>query len=199
MDASAVQGIDGWGSCPVSLGNLLLSQAEDAETRVPVININRDMITDTEGAGQWRGQPGSINKKQILEPTTAMTWLVSATHPLSGMCGGDDATPYATTLLVGSKDEIEVRLTAHVRMPAGAITAYTHGGGAGFGPPLARNPEAVKDDVLDEKVSVRKAREKYGVVFTGTLEEYDLAVDRAGTEALREQMKAAQSAKVAAE
>ena len=30
MDVSAVQGIDGWGSCPVALGNLLLSEAEDA-------------------------------------------------------------------------------------------------------------------------------------------------------------------------
>jgi N-methylhydantoinase B len=199
MDASAVKGIDGWGSCPVSLGNLLLSQAEDAEPRVPVININRDMITDTEGAGQWRGQPGSINMKQILAPTTAMTWLVSAIHPLSGMCGGDNASPYATRLMVGSNDEIRVERTAHVRMPSGSVTEYVHGGGAGFGPALARDPNAVRDDVLDEKVSLRKAREKYGVVFTGTVEEYDLAVDVAATTALREQMKAAQSASVAAE
>ena len=56
---------------------------------------------------------------------------------------------------------------------------------------MLRDPEAVKDDVLDEMVSIEAAREKYGVVFTGSLEEYDLAVDVAATEALRQQMSAA--------
>jgi N-methylhydantoinase B len=65
MDVSAVQGIDGWGSCPVALGNLLLSEAEDGESRFPVINISREMTIDTEGAGRWRGQPGSLNVKQV--------------------------------------------------------------------------------------------------------------------------------------
>ena len=56
----------------------------------------------------------------------------------------------------------------------------------------------MKDDVLDEKVSIDAAREKYGVVFSGTLEDYDLAVDATATEALRRDMKAAKkSANVA--
>ena len=33
--SSAVQGIDGWGSSRAALGNLLLSEAEDAESRFP--------------------------------------------------------------------------------------------------------------------------------------------------------------------
>ena len=59
MDSSAVKGIDGWGSCPSSLGNLLLAQAEDGETRFPVVNISREMTIDGGGPGQWRGAPGS--------------------------------------------------------------------------------------------------------------------------------------------
>jgi N-methylhydantoinase B len=86
-----VKGIDGWGSCPSALGNLLLSEAEDAESRFPIINISREMTTDGGGAGQWRGQPGSLNVKKVLEPTMAMAWMVSAAHTLRGMCGGDDA------------------------------------------------------------------------------------------------------------
>jgi len=35
MDASAVQGVDGWGSSCVALGNLFLSEAEDAEKPLP--------------------------------------------------------------------------------------------------------------------------------------------------------------------
>lgn len=198
MDSSAVQGIDGWGSSCVGLGNLLLSEAEDAEARFPIINISREMTTDSGGAGQWRGQPGSLNVKQVLEPTMAMAWMVSSTHPLRGLCGGEDAGPYSNHFEVGTPNEYRIELSKQAQLPADAVIAYQHGGGGGFGPALQRDPEAVRDDVLDEKVSLAAAREKYGVVLTGTLEEYDLAVDAAATEALRRKMKATAPAAKAA-
>ncbi|MDE2303126.1 MAG: hydantoinase B/oxoprolinase family protein [Sphingomonadales bacterium] len=190
MDSSAVQGIDGWGSCPVSLGNLLLSQAEDAECRFPILNISREMTTDGGGAGQWRGAPGSLNVKQVLKPTSAMAWMVSADHPLRGMGGGDDAIPYSNRFNVGTPQEYRIERTAQALLQAGAVIAYQHGGGAGFGPPLARDPEAVKEDVLDEYVSLAAARAKYGVVLTGSAQDYDLAVDHAATARLRAEMAA---------
>jgi len=188
MDVSAVKGLDGWGSCPNALGSLILSEAEDAESRFPILNISREMTTDGGGAGQWRGSPGSLNVKQVLRPTTAMAWMVSAEHPLSGMCGGDDAIPYTNHFEVGSPNERRIEHTAQALLPEGAVIAYQHGGGGGFGPALLRDPEAVKEDVLDEYVSLKAAREKYGVVLTGSLEDYDLAVDHAATEALRHEM-----------
>jgi len=194
MDSSAVQGIDGWGSCPSALGNLLLSEAEDSEARFPVINISREMTTDGGGAGQWRGAPGSLNVKQVLEPTSAMAWMVSAKHPMRGMCGGDDAIPYSNHFEVGTPNERKIELTARDLLPTGSIIAYQHGGGAGFGSPLDRDPEAVKEDVLDEYVSPAAAKDKYGVVLLGTLENYDLQVDVAATQALREKMRAALTA-----
>jgi N-methylhydantoinase B len=197
MDSSASQGVDGWGSSCVSLGNLLLSEAEDAESRFPIINISREMTTDTGGVGQWRGQPGSLNVKKVLEPTMAMAWMVSTDHPLRGLCGGGDGGPYASHFEVGSEKEYRVGLTARAQLPPGAVIAYQHGGGGGFGLALSRDPEAVKEDVLDEKVSVAAAREKYGVVLTGTLDEYDLAVDVAATQALRKKMATAQTAAAA--
>lgn len=190
MDSSAVKGIDGWGSCPASLGNLLLSEAEDAEVRFPILNISREMKTDGGGAGQWRGSPGSLNVKQVLKPTSAMAWMVSAAHPLRGMCGGDDAIPYENHFEVGTPNERKIELTAQALLPENAVIAYQHGGGAGFGPALLRDPEMVKEDVLDEYVSLDAARRKYGVVLTGTLENYDLAVDWPATEALRRAMGA---------
>jgi N-methylhydantoinase B len=191
MDASAVQGIDGWGSCPVSLGNLLLSQVEDAEPHNPVLNLSREMTTDGGGAGQWRGAPGSLNVKQVLEPVTAMAWMVSAEHPLRGMCGGSDAIPYSNHFEVGSPNERKIELTARALLPQGAVIAYQHGGGAGFGPALLRDPEAVKEDVLDEYVSPESAYAQYGVVLTGRLDDYDLAVDSEATTALRRAMSLA--------
>ncbi len=195
MDSSAVQGIDGWGSCPSALGNLLLSEAEDAESRFPVINISREMTIDGGGAGQWRGQPGSLNVKQVLVPTMAMAWMVSAAHPLRGMCGGDDGSPYTNHFEVGTDNEYQIDLAVKAQLPAAAVIAYQHGGGAGFGPAYLRDPDAVKEDVLDEYVSLDAARDKYGVVLTGSLEEYDLRVDVAATQALREKMKAAHAAR----
>jgi hypothetical protein len=90
-DASATQGLDGWGAMCAGLGNLILATAEDAESRFPVLNLSREMTTDTGGAGRWRGQPGTCNIKQVLEPASAMTWMVSRKHPLRGLNGGDDA------------------------------------------------------------------------------------------------------------
>ncbi len=189
-DTSAVQGIDGWGTCPVSLGNLLLSQVEDAEGRFPVLNISREMTQDSEGAGRWRGQPGSLNVKQVLEPATAMAWMVTAEHPLRGMCGGDDASPYANHFKVGTPEEHKVELSANEVLPAGSVIAYQYGGGAGFESALARDPEAVREDVLDEIISIERARERYGVVFTGSVEAFDLAVDAGATAARRDELAA---------
>lgn len=193
-DTSAVKDLDGWGTCPVALGNLLLSQAEDAEGRSPVINTNREMVQDAEGAGQWRGMPGSLNEKIVLKPCTAMSWMVTQHHTLRGMCGGDDASPYSNVMNVGTPEEYKVELAANAQLKPGAKIAYQYGGGGGFGPAILRDPEAVKEDVLDEIVSVKRAKEKYGVVFTGSVEEYDLAVDVAATQKLRAEMSPAAAA-----
>jgi N-methylhydantoinase B len=190
-DASATAGIDGWGSMCSGLGNLILASAEEAESRFPVLNWGRELTTDTGGAGRFRGQCGTRNVKQVLEPVTAMAWMVSRRHPLRGLRGGGDAAPYCNRFQVGTPDEVEIDGTAVAQLPAGAITSYQYGGGGGFESPLLREPEAVRDDVLDEYVSVEAARERYGVVLRGSVADGDLAVDVAATRALRAQLGAA--------
>lgn len=193
-DASATQGLDGWGAMCAGLGNLILATAEDAESRFPVLNLGRELTTDTGGAGRWRGQPGTCNIKQVLEPVSAMTWMVSRKHPLRGLNGGDDAAPYSNHFLVGTAEEFEVESALNAQLPAGAVTRYQYGGGAGFENPLLRDPLAVREDVLDEYVSIKAARERYGVVLTGTVEECDIEIDMRGTDALRRERLRAQSA-----
>ena len=193
-DASATRGLDGWGSMCAGLGNLILATAEDAESRFPVLNLGRDMTTDTGGAGRWRGQPGTCNIKQVLEPVSAMTWMVSRKHPLRGLCGGEDAAPYSNRFLVGTDEEYEVENAINAQLPAGAVTRYQYGGGAGFESPLERDPQAVREDVLDEYVSMEAAREHYGVVLTGSVEDCDVEVDMAATEKLRAGRRTAETA-----
>jgi N-methylhydantoinase B len=61
------------------------------------------------------------------------------------------------------------------------VLYFTLGMGGGYGSPLDRDPEAVRDDVEDELVSVEVARSVYAVI----LEADTLTVDLAATEALR--------------
>lgn len=189
-DASATQGIDGWGSMCSGLGNLILASAEEAESRFPVRNLSREMTTDTGGAGRWRGQPGTCNVKQVLEPFTAVAWMVSMRHPLRGLRGGDDAAPYSNRFCVGTDHEYEIENAVSTQLGAGTVMAYQYGGGAGFESGLEREPAAVREDVLDEYVSVAAARDRYGVVLTGSVEHGDLAVDEPATRARRLELRA---------
>jgi N-methylhydantoinase B len=170
------------------LGNLILASAEEAESRFPVVNLGREMTPDTGGAGQWRGQAGTLNVKRVLEPFTAVAWMVSMRHPLRGLQGGDDAAPYSCRYRVGTPDEFPVENSISVQLPADTITAYQYGGGGGFGNPLLRDPEAVREDVLDEYVSIEAARDRYGVVLTGSAAACDVEVDIEATRRLREQL-----------
>jgi N-methylhydantoinase B len=189
-DASATEGIDGWGSMCSGLGNLILGQAEDAESRFPVINLSREMTCDSGGPGRWRGQPGTLNVKKVLKPTMAVAWMVSMKYPLRGLRGGNDASPYSNHFEVGTPDEYKIENSVRADLPAGAVIAYQYGGGGGFESPLLRDPEAVREDVLDEYVGVEAAREHYGVVLTGSAAECNVEVDLRATEELRTRLLA---------
>ena len=51
-----------------------------------------------------------------------------------------------------------------------------------------RDPEAVKEQVLDEYVRIEAAQERYGVVLKGSPEECDVEVDLEATRSLREKV-----------
>ena len=58
-------------------------------------------------------------------------------------------------------------------LEAGDLVSYRTCGGGGYGPPEERDPERVLRDVLEEKVSVERARDVYRVAVAGR--ELDLA------------------------
>jgi N-methylhydantoinase B len=57
----------------------------------------------------------------------------------------------------------------------GDVLRIETGGGGGWGHPYDREPEQVRDDVLDGFVSLSSARDDYGVVLTDSDHEVDLA------------------------
>jgi N-methylhydantoinase B len=188
---NAVQGQDGWGSMPASFGNLIRATAEVNESIFPVRHEWCDYETDTGGAGHWRGCPGSRVVKRVLVPAGLSTWMVGMKYPMAGVEGGGDGAPNRLTVRFDTAPERIANIAAAAPHAAGEAFEYVYGGGGGYGDPLEREPARVLDDVLDEYVSPQAARDAYGVVFTGSLEGLDLAVDEAATRSHRDALRAA--------
>ena len=190
---NAVQGQDGWGSMPASFGNLIRATAEVNESIFPVRHECCDYRTDSGGAGQWRGCPGSRVVKRALAPAGMSTWMVGIKYPMAGVEGARDGAPNHLTVRFDSQPkEIGNIANAEPHAPGEAFE-YLYGGGGGYGDPLLRDPERVRDDVLDEYVSREAAARDYGVVLVGEAFESDLRVDEAATRALRARLSAARA------
>src|SRR3954454_17076158 len=190
---NASKGMDAWGALNASFGNLWKATAEINESLYPHVQWSRDYRTDGGGPGEWRGICGSHYEKEVCVDAKVYTYVVGMKYPMPGICGGRDGSPNKMIIRYGSDDEFPVKHTADwVPIHAGERIMYDYGGGGGWGDPLARDAQAVLDDVLDEYVSVAGASRDYGVVLQGSLEELTLEVDEIATLALREQLRAEQ-------
>jgi len=183
---NAVKGQDGWGSMPASFGNLIRATAEINESIFPVRHEGCDYATDTGGAGQWRGCPGSRVVKRVTAPAAVSTYMVGMKYPMSGVAGGRDGAPNRLIVRIGTERAEHVTCMANgVPHDAGEAFEYVYGGGGGWGNPLERDPQRVLDDVLDEYVYKEAAEREYGVVLRGSAASGDLCLDREATQALR--------------
>lgn len=190
----AVKGRDGWGGHNVSFGNLIRATAEINEAIFPIRQLARDYETDSGGAGEFRGNCGSLYRKQILVPAQVYTYVVGKRFPMPGIGGGRPGSPNKLMVRAGGPDVHEVGDTAtYIQHAAGECYEYHYGGGGGWGDPLDRPAEQVLSDVLDEYVSIDAAAREYGVVLTGDLWELTLAIDAEATTVRRAAMRAART------
>jgi hypothetical protein len=70
---------------------------------------------------------------------------------------------------------------------AGEFIEFREPNAAGYGDPLDRPAEAVREDVLDDFTTIELARDAYGVVFA---DEATLEIDAQATDALRLELRA---------
>ena len=179
---------DGWGQPgPASIG--LLPSLEEFEAEAEATIVRLEYRQDSAGAGEWRGAPGT--ETIVRFPAGSLERLfvcvAGAKHATPGHTGGEPGGAGGVLLRRhGAKEAVS--LLQDEPLADGAEVAVLAGGGGGWGDPRRRDPELVREDILNGYVSAAAAREIYGVSVDGeTLEVDGGKTDRlrAATAALR--------------
>jgi N-methylhydantoinase B/oxoprolinase/acetone carboxylase alpha subunit len=84
----------------------------------------------------------------------------------------------------GREEELPAKVTG-IPFAPGEFIEFREPNAAGYGDPLERDPEHVREDVLDDFTSIELARDAYGVVFA---DGQTLEIDAEATAALREEL-----------
>jgi N-methylhydantoinase B len=171
------------GTVCINDGDTHNSPREQLETKYPLLIERYALIPDSGGPGRHRGGLGCETVVQALTDVT-LNASIDRAHCLPwGLMGGLEATGNQVLVRRGSeweKDRPNAKVLT-VQLKTGDAYALRSGGGGGFGSPLERSPEAVRDDVRQGYVSPAAARDYYGVV----LHAETLAVDADATAAER--------------
>jgi N-methylhydantoinase B len=153
------------------------------------------LVQDSAGAGRRRGAPAqTIDLTPTGNDVTAVISCDGQHTPPRGVAGGHDGTAGMTWRIGANGDEARLPNVVQVTLRKGEVLRGRDSAGGGYGSPLAREPARVLHDVLEGWESREKARDVYGVVFTGEIDDETLAVDEAATLALRKQKEATHAA-----
>lgn len=174
------------GSTLVFGGDTPLLPIEVMETRYPLRCERLSFDLASAGAGAFRGGFGVRRDLRILQDGCEVKpSFESVRDPLAkGVDGGHAGRPARIEVgLPGGEHRVLDERPEPFAVPRGAVVSIYTGGGGGFGPPHARDPESVRLDVADGVLGSEEAREIYGVVLIDTAD--GLTVDAGGTAALR--------------
>ena len=94
---------------------------------------------------------------------------------------GGQPTPFSSTWIKRGEEMIFARCHRMHQLKTGDIVVKYSSGGAGVGNPAERDPEKVKEDVINELISLKAAEEVYKVAIDPTTME----IDRERTRSLR--------------
>jgi N-methylhydantoinase B len=147
------------------LGLCYLDSVEIDELRYPLRVIGRGIVTDTEGAGRFRGAPSGFCEygpsDSPIEAWFASDGSINAPLGVRGGLPGGRSAQFKR-LQDGSLIKLEA-CGGVVLEPGETIVAYCCGGG-GYGHPRERDRQRVIEDVSEGWISAERAREVYGVV-----------------------------------
>ncbi|PZQ50828.1 MAG: hydantoinase [Rhodovulum sulfidophilum] len=179
---------DGWPTygSPVVGGLMYRDSLEIDELKHPMLFSHLRLLTGTGGAGRNRGAPAIDTGYGPRDLPMDVVWNSDGTiNPSKGVRGGREGCTARHWRVDADGTETELSNLVILRLAKGErVRGWTTSGG-GYGDPRERAPDRVLRDVLEGYETIERAREIYGVAFTGGVEEDTLAVDVAATGALR--------------
>jgi N-methylhydantoinase B len=179
-------GIDG--VAPMSFGSYGSVPAEVLEREFPVVVDGFGYVSDTEGAGKYRGSLAVYKHWRFLQPGTVMVRTNRLVRRSDGLAGGHPGE-LSSNILTSAGNERALPRQSHVHLEVSAGDRIYHrvSGSGGFGDPSQRDPQLVLLDVREGKVSVDQARSRYQVVIDGER----MTLDPAATARLRQELESA--------
>ncbi len=172
----------GWGGRPtgdgesasvsVCQGDVRNAPIEKMELRWPILVRRRELRTDSGGVGQYRGGLGLETEVEgLVEGQWSLTDMGRQQYPPWGIEGGKRGATSATLMKLPEEDTFKPVSVVRHMVPAGTAAIIATAGGGGWGDPWKRDPQLVRQDVLEGYVSIESAARDYGVIIDpGTLE-----------------------------
>lgn len=179
---------DGWVmyGIPVTAGVMYRDSVEIDELKYPILVRELGLKQDICGAGRNRGAPAlEIVYGPRDQPMTVVFAADGQEHPARGVLGGHDGNRGQSCHIARDGSETRIPNIGQFEIAPGEWLRGVDCAGGGYGPPHERNPAMVLEDVLEGTISIAHAREVYGVVFTGAVDDESLAVDLPATHAQR--------------
>jgi N-methylhydantoinase B len=186
-------GITGGAGTPVTDGWLLIIHVGNAgmchhdsievdELHHPILVHCRELVPDSEGAGQFRGAPGiRVEFGPTEDCTLDVLYTADGTvSPALGTRGGHAGGLLQALKRTTAGELLPLPACGGVRLTPGETVISIASGGGGYGSPLKRDPERVKHDVEEGWITAERARQLYGVAFEATGD-----IDQAATRNLR--------------
>ncbi len=171
--------------CAIFPANGANTPVEIFESDTPLIVEERSLICNSGGPGKMRG---GLGRKFVIRipddefapqaPTSIAIQAGRYRYPPGGLFKGGAANKAQFMVNDQAGDSSGLTLCE-----SGDVIKFISAGGGGYGDSLARDPQAVEQDVRNEYVSLERAQADYGVV----IDPKTLKVDLEKTKKLREQ------------
>jgi N-methylhydantoinase B len=144
--------------------------------RWPILVRRRELRPDSGGAGQFRGGLGVETEVEgLVEGHWSLTDMGRQAYPPWGIEGGKPGATSASLMKLPEEDVFKpVNLVRHL-VPARTAAVIATAGGGGWGDPFQRDPQLVRQDVVDGYVTIQSAAVDYGVVIDPETLEIDVA------------------------
>jgi len=175
--SGATHGVDGYDYIGTicAAGGLRAQDPELFEIDTPNKIHQLEFLTDSAGAGQWRGGWGVEAVLEFGSEGSVLSLNGDGMHEDSaavGIFGGCPGTPNTAELVYpnGKKVVIGPYSTKQVisDIPKGSMWYQKAGGGGGYGPAWTRDPEAVAEEVKLGLISLEQALGAYKVIVDPT-------------------------------